>query len=247
MITPGRAGDKEAGGIRAVSYNIHHGAGMDGKLDLERIAAVIKAQRPTHVALQEVDQGIARSGKVAQAEKLAELLGMRAVFSKAMAFGGGEYGTAVLHAGSSLESKTVNLPGEGGEPRAAALVATPLPGGGRIWFGSIHIDHESGQRRRKQMDAFLAAVPAGETVVLFGDFNAGVDEAVKLLPAPWARFAKSGQPASFPANAPEIEIDHAFIRQTGAGKWALVEHRVLGEAVASDHRPVLLVLRPEGQ
>ena len=41
--------------LRLVAYNIHHGEGMDGKLDLERIARVIAAEKPDLVALQEVD------------------------------------------------------------------------------------------------------------------------------------------------------------------------------------------------
>lgn len=30
------------GAFRAMTYNIHHGEGVDGRLDLERIAAVIR-------------------------------------------------------------------------------------------------------------------------------------------------------------------------------------------------------------
>ena len=33
--------------LRVLSYNIHHAEGVDGKLDLPRIAAVIKGQAPT--------------------------------------------------------------------------------------------------------------------------------------------------------------------------------------------------------
>lgn len=39
--------------VRVLIYNIHHGAGTDGRLDLERIAAVIRAQDPDVVLLQE--------------------------------------------------------------------------------------------------------------------------------------------------------------------------------------------------
>ena len=40
--------------LRILSYNIHHGEGMDGKLDLPRIASVITSVQPDIVALQEV-------------------------------------------------------------------------------------------------------------------------------------------------------------------------------------------------
>ena len=46
-----------------LSYNIHHGEGTDGKLDLARIAAVIKAAKPDLVVLQEVDRNTTRTGR----------------------------------------------------------------------------------------------------------------------------------------------------------------------------------------
>ena len=41
--------------ITVLSYNIHHGEGLDGKLDLQRIADVVKRENPDVVAFQEVD------------------------------------------------------------------------------------------------------------------------------------------------------------------------------------------------
>ena len=41
--------------IRLMSYNILHGKGADGKVDIARIAAVINRERPDFVGLQEVD------------------------------------------------------------------------------------------------------------------------------------------------------------------------------------------------
>ena len=48
--------------IRVLSYNIHHGEGVDGVLDLARIGGVIKSVKPDLVALQEVDRNASRSG-----------------------------------------------------------------------------------------------------------------------------------------------------------------------------------------
>ena len=46
--------------IRVVTYNIHHGEGLDKKFGLERIAKRLMAEKPDIVALQEVDQRRAR-------------------------------------------------------------------------------------------------------------------------------------------------------------------------------------------
>jgi endonuclease/exonuclease/phosphatase family metal-dependent hydrolase len=48
--------------LRVMSYNIHHGEGVDGKVDLPRLAGVIRAEAPDIVALQEVDQKTDRTG-----------------------------------------------------------------------------------------------------------------------------------------------------------------------------------------
>ena len=66
--------------VRVLTYNIHHGEGIDGKFDLARIAKVIRKSRAHIVALQEVDQRTKRW----------------ALFGKSMEFDGGEYGNALL-------------------------------------------------------------------------------------------------------------------------------------------------------
>ena len=44
-----------------MTYNIHHGEGIDKRLDLERIAAVIRDADVDIVALNEVDKGTSRT------------------------------------------------------------------------------------------------------------------------------------------------------------------------------------------
>ena len=63
--------------LRVLCYNIHYGQGTDGQYDVARLAEVIKKQNPDLVALQEVDVGVERSGRVHQAQRLAELTGMK--------------------------------------------------------------------------------------------------------------------------------------------------------------------------
>ncbi len=82
--------------LRVLSYNIHHGAGIDGRLDLERIARVIQSARPDVVALQEVDRGVARSKRIDEPAELARLTGLRAIFERNITYQGGDYGNAVL-------------------------------------------------------------------------------------------------------------------------------------------------------
>jgi len=78
----GQAGKPEqARTFRMMTFNIHHGEGVDGRIDLERIAAVIRDERADIVALQEVDKGVERTARRDLAEELSKLTGMKALFS----------------------------------------------------------------------------------------------------------------------------------------------------------------------
>ena len=82
--------------FRVMTYNIHHGAGLDGKVDLPRIAALIRREQTDIVALQEVDRGVARTARRDLPAELAALTGLTCVFSNNFHYQGGEFGNAVL-------------------------------------------------------------------------------------------------------------------------------------------------------
>src|SRR5262245_61716400 len=83
--------------LRVMTYNIHRGRGIDRRLDLGRIAAVIASFEPDIVALQEVDIGRLRSGRIDQAHELASRLAMDMVFAPNIVWSTSErYGLATL-------------------------------------------------------------------------------------------------------------------------------------------------------
>src|SRR5437763_9955712 len=82
--------------IRVMSYNIHVGVGMDKKLDLARIAGVIKAQHPDLVGLQEVDRGVERTQRIDEIAEIARMTKMDYAFAFNLRYQGGQYGVAIL-------------------------------------------------------------------------------------------------------------------------------------------------------
>lgn len=233
--------------FRLLSYNIHHGEGMDKNLDLARIADLIKAENPDAVALQEVDKNCARSGKVDQPAAFAKLTGMTAHFQKAMDFDGGEYGICLLTKGKVLEVKGFPLPNSAipVEPRAgqALKVATS---GGILTVANTHLEVSSSALRLEQIRFLMHALTKEEkaaTVVLTGDFNSQRGDPVMsaVAAADWEVPEKMGNPNTIPSGKPAREIDFAVLRPKGAFK--VVAYRVLEEAVASDHRPILIELK----
>ena len=228
--------------VRFLSYNIHHGEGLDGKLDLPRIARAIRETKADWIALQEVDDATTRTGKVKQAEELARLCGKRAFFAKAMDHAGGGYGNAILYPDDGQEYQTRRIPLDAGrgEPRVAAMVSTAGPGGRPCWFVSLHLDHREKETRARQLAMLRQAMPPEDAVLLAGDFNAERPESLLLLPAPWRHLDKSAPSATHPANQPASEIDHMVWRASAGLDIAVADHHVVAEAVASDHRPILL-------
>ncbi|MBK1829634.1 endonuclease/exonuclease/phosphatase family protein [Verrucomicrobiaceae bacterium R5-34] len=228
-----------AGELRVFSYNIHHGAGMDGALDLKRIAEVIKKQKPDIVALQEVDKHVPRSGKVDQAAELAKLLGMHYAFGKCIDLQGGEYGNAILSKYPIRDTFIHPLPGPG-EPRAVLEVILNVKGK-KLSFASVHLDWKENDTRVAQISAMEKVLSLRNyPVIIAGDFNAKPDsEAMRLLATTWSLTPKSGARLTMPANDPDKEIDYIAYRGFESVKASCL---VLEEELASDHRPLIGVI-----
>jgi endonuclease/exonuclease/phosphatase family metal-dependent hydrolase len=230
-----------------MTYNIHHGAGMDGRVDLERIAAVIRAAKPDFVALQEVDNGTKRAAGADQANELARLTGMHGTFGAAMPYEAGQYGDAVLSRQPILKSRVVPLPwtkGNQHEPRCAVSARVDVAGAGMVEFISTHWDHtRDPSDRPAQAEALNAAWhDADASTIVAGDFNCQVgSEALATIGREWTLIS-GGDPAAPTCcgTTPKVNIDHVFVKSSP--RWRVVEHHVVDEAMASDHRPVVVTL-----
>lgn len=230
--------------IRILSYNIHHGVGMDRRLDLERISEVIKSVSPDVVSLQEVDQGTGRSNGVEQAKELARLTGMNYVFGASMKYGGGKYGNAVLTKFDIEKSDVLPLPGE---PRSALCVTLKVDGktleSGRFIFVATHLDTKKEPRLKSV--PLLEKYFANQTlpIILAGDLNATPESpTMQEFLKQWENVTDEKAFFTSPAERPSKQIDYVLSRNTQG--WKCIERQVLDEAIASDHRPVFVVLEP---
>ena len=130
----------ERNSLKILSYNIKHGRGMDGRVDLKRTAEVIRSFSPDLVTLQEVDKNCTRSGSIDLTQELAGILKMEGRFGKFMDFQGGEYGMAVLSRFPIISHQVHVLP-RGAEPRCALEVrVNPGKDWGGIRLFGIHND-----------------------------------------------------------------------------------------------------------
>jgi endonuclease/exonuclease/phosphatase family metal-dependent hydrolase len=235
------AADPSSVTLRVLSYNIHHGEGTDGQIDLPRLAKVITAAEPDLVALQEVDQGCRRSGGVDQTAELARLTQLHGRFGKQLDYDGGNYGQAVLSRWPIPELTIHWLPGmPERERRIAAVARFTLPDGPELIFGSTHLHHARNDIREQQTAELNRLFGSVEVpVVLVGDLNAPPEaKAIDILKPHWVIGAPTQN--TFPAGKPTKVIDYVLGRP--ADRVQIVDIQVRDEPIASDHRPVLAVL-----
>ncbi len=228
--------------VRILAYNIKHGEGMDGVIDLERAARVIRQLDPDIVALQEIDSVVERTSRVDQTSRLGELTGMHSVFGAFFDYQGGRYGMALLSKFPIKSYANHWLP-EGTEPRTglAARIQLAHPGQEIIVVG-IHL-YRTPEQRLAQASG-LVDIYRDETapVILAGDFNSLPDsDVLALLKQHWRVPDKGADRLTYPSDVPQREIDYIMYRP--ADRFEVVEHRVIHEPLVSDHRPVLIELR----
>jgi endonuclease/exonuclease/phosphatase family metal-dependent hydrolase len=244
--------------IRVVTYNIHHGEGVDGKFDLERIAKVMLAEKPDIVAVQEVDQKTRRSSGVDQAAELARLTGMKVVFGRNIDFEGGGYGTAVLtnipvRSSESVKLKSFYAPTpHNPEQRGVQVLELGAKDGPGFVFMCTHLDYRPPDEERMNSALTineLARKRPNEPMIIAGDFNATPENRVirefekewTIAGADRSANTNSKPILTIPVDMPNRWIDYVMYRP--ANRWEVVEVRVLDEAVASDHRALVAVLR----
>lgn len=169
-FTVAGAGEKA---LTVVSYNIHHGVGTDGVLDLDRIAAIVLEQAPDIVCLQEVDQGCGRTSGLDLPAEFAKRFGMEFRFGPNLDYDGGKYGNCTYSAFPIVEHENVALPfAEGGE-RRGCLRTTIEVGGRRVDVLNTHFDLLADARLEQA--AKVVDLLRENPAILSGDLNATPD------------------------------------------------------------------------
>jgi endonuclease/exonuclease/phosphatase family metal-dependent hydrolase len=233
--------------LTVMTYNIRHGEGMDGRLDLERIAAVINRHQPDLVALQEVDRGVARTqGRDLPAE-LAGLTGMEVVFGRNIDHQGGEYGNAILSRHPVIGSTNLHFRMlREGEQRGLLQAGIQTPHG-EVLFMATHLDYRPDPAERLSNVAEIKSVARqhdAPLVIVAGDFNdhpgRQVHAAMKeAFVDAWEAVGK-GDGFTQSSTNPRSRIDHVYLQPTGT--WEVFRAEVLSSD-ASDHLPLLVELR----
>jgi len=233
--------------FRVMTFNIHHGEGLDGKVELARIAALIQRERADLVALQEVDKGVQRTARRDLPAELAALTGLTCVFSNNFSYQGGEYGNAALTRFPVLSATNSHYQMLQTNEQRGLLQLTLEVHGRRLVFMNTHIDYrgDDTERRLNVREIKALAEPPAETpVILCGDFNdtpgSRVHEELKETLADAWELAGKGTGWTFPASHPRKRIDYVWISKASGLVPIAAE---IPESDASDHLPVVVEFR----
>lgn len=235
---------EEVQSLRVLSYNICHGEGLDSVVDLERIAHVIRSVEPDLVALQEVDSGTKRTSQVDQPRELARLTDMDVIFGDNIPYQGGRYGNALLSRFPILRHENHPLPSYyEGEQRGVLEVEIQLPNEQTLLLFATHFDYRRDSCERHASAKVVNGLVENRSetpALLIGDLNAlPQSRTLQIVGQRWTRAGCRYAP-TYPTLCPYKQIDYVLFRP--ASRWRVRESRVIGETVASDHRPTFAIL-----
>lgn len=238
--------------MRLLLYNIRYGLGLGPELhwplpgmgyllgnrsNLERITKFIKGQDPDIVGLIEVDSGSIRTGRVNQAERIAQALGHYSVYQC-------KYGLSSLNTRLPIVRKQGN-----------AFLAAPRVHGERFHYFdkgikrltieleledfAIFLVHLSLKYRHRQAQLHALhdlVVAAHKPVVIAGDFNTfwGEHEIYLFMKAAGLKSANAHSLPSYPSHAPRKELDFVLY-----GEGINIVDFSIPEVRFSDHLPLI--------
>lgn len=230
-----------------MTFNIHHGEGLDGQVDLPRIAALIQQERADIVALQEVDKGVERTARRDLPAELSALTGLSCVFSNNFHYQGGEYGNAILTRFPVVSATNTHYQMLHTNEQRGLLQLTLRVQGRPLVLFNTHIDFrrdDTERLRNIQEIQAIAAHTAPVPMILCGDFNDTPGSRVYQQLS--ARFLDSWEQAgdgpgwTYPAAQPHKRIDYIWV---GRGEPLEIVSARVPDSAASDHRPLVVEFR----
>lgn len=232
--------------MRILSYNIHKGiGGRDRRYDLDRVIAVIDAEAPDIICLQEVDRYVSRSRHHNQPQMLIDHFHPSAhLFQLNVHVRQGGYGNLLLSRWPMRSHHQISLTLRRKKNRGAQLAVLDTPSG-LVQIVNWHLGLGEKERHwqvRRFLEHHLFCEAGSIATLIIGDFN---DWRNTLWKGPFAvhGFRQITTPISrfrsFPAYMPLGSLDKAFAR----GPIEILHARIAKPRPArdaSDHLPLVI-------
>jgi endonuclease/exonuclease/phosphatase family metal-dependent hydrolase len=234
--TPARPEAPAGQTLRVLTYNVQQGYDRAGQRAYEEQLAVLREANADIIGLQETDAARIANGNDDLIRYFADALGYHSYYGPSPVVG--TFGIALLARTPLLAPHTFYMYSEG--EQTATIDAEVETATGRC---RILVTHLGNGGPLVQQQAILRAVRGAENVVLMGDFNFRPETeqyalTTETLVDAWE--SAGGQPDATWLD-PARRIDHIFVSPGVA-----VEEAGYLETAASDHRPLLAVVRCPG-
>lgn len=240
------------------TWNIHYGIGIDGRMDLERIASVLNRIGADVIGLQEVGWHRPEHPQVDQFAYLRAHTGYDVIEGLVRDPLRSHFGNAVLTRLPVLRQQWIDLKVRGHAPRAA--IATDLGGRDERPDVRVVVTHLglTPQERRIQVGRLMEALMDSGTgngstrgdeapasvvppTIVLGDFNLvrRQTRASRLLEEHFPTFVSE---PTYPSWSPQLALDRIYLSAQWRVETSHVLHTGLAK-IASDHLPLIAEVR----
>jgi endonuclease/exonuclease/phosphatase family metal-dependent hydrolase len=224
--------------LTVMVFNIQSGFSLDRTWDLRETAAVIRAEDPDIVVLNEVSRGWLVTAASDQLIWLSRELEMPYVWGPAS--DDGLWGNAILSRVEIEESAVRRFASTQNLKRSAIGIAVQISGQ-ELWVIGTHLDNPSGAgaARMEQVTELLDFWDGRQPAIIMGDFNADPDDDVLLALAemdfadpgldmdPEVVTSEDGRRIDYIITSPGVDVLEIFVPDVDA----------------SDHKPVVARVR----
>jgi endonuclease/exonuclease/phosphatase family metal-dependent hydrolase len=249
--------------LRLVTFNIAHGRGLTPiqgltsqrklRVNLRRIAELLRRLEPDVVAMQEIDERSRWSGNFDHLDYLRVHAGFPfaafGIVNRREGILNLSYGNALLSRHPFVETETVAF-GRRRVGEKGFLYAEILVGGKSVPFVNLHLHFSSRTRRLGQLGTLIAWLRQKQRIrpkawvmppIICGDFNnpSTRDDATAALAGHLAGYSRytlhPRDAATFPSPMPRRSLDFVFLPAGCRSVTCEVVRTFL-----SDHRPVMV-------
>ena len=166
--------------FKVITYNIAHGKGLDGNVDLERQANLIKEYSADVACIQEIDVYSKRTEEVDEISILTEKSGFKySALGTTIIFQDGYYGNGILSKHPIKHVKNYLFPiTDISHEQKGCVYAKIEKDGQQINVFSVHFSVYEEERMLavKSLIKIIEKIDKNEKIIIAGDFNVGIEK-----------------------------------------------------------------------
>lgn len=164
--------------LKIITFNVAHGKGLDGIIDIERQAEFLKQYNPDIVFLQEIDMYTKRAGERNQIREFSKKVGLYySSMESNITLEQGYYGDGIITRFPISFSTNYLMPLTDINHEQRGILCNRISfGTTKINLFSVHLSTYQEERilAAKEIYKIMSKIDPNELIIMGGDFNVGV-------------------------------------------------------------------------